>query len=503
MKNDLTVTYVSHACLRIDGEFGSLLCDPWFLNEPVYDYVLWKFPPAVIPPDVLLKNLDYLYITHSHEDHFHIPSINKIRRDIRVLLPEYTNHPCLRAQLVERVLREMGFHRITKIQPWETYLLGGNTPFTVVPSAKSRSHDWENSGFVLDHPGSRLINMNDNCDDEELCSEIHERWPGFDIGFIQTSSATVFPACYRMSGEAKEHAVSNKNETFTLHKRLIEMLSLQRIVPFAGDFGWYDDRYFSYNRQGRSTPKILENWIRRNYPDREVATLYPSDTWSVKTGVIRNHPDVDWGRHLDFVKVCKQKFQNKVDCYNAWIDASDRTNLLQRSRLHTDTINKHITQNGIVFSGRFRIVVEGDHSNFSFVLKANPQDGFAIDWEDRKPVDQSIYVSERLWAAILEGKIMWGMYQWATEIEEHVPYRLDLGRFWYWLEYNLDLGNKNSQAIMEPRLYPHLTGPTIRPQWGTMEFDDDWEFPWMNGREPVIRQTKPSRHTAAHETQPI
>ncbi|MCE3225432.1 MAG: Rieske (2Fe-2S) domain protein, partial [Nitrospira sp.] len=268
--NDLTVTYVSHACLRIDGPFGSLLCDPWFLNEPVYDYVLWKFPPAVIPPNVLLKDVDYLYITHSHEDHFHIPSINKIPRDIRVLLPEYTNHPCLRAQLVERTLREMGFHRITKLHPWETYLLGGNTPFTVVPSAKSRSHDWENSGFVIDHPGSRLINMNDNCDDEELCSEIHERWPDFDIGFIQTSSATVFPACYRMSREAKEHAVSNKNETFTLHKRLIEMLHLRRIVPFAGDFGWYDDRYFDYNRQGRSTPKVLENWIRQNYPDREV-----------------------------------------------------------------------------------------------------------------------------------------------------------------------------------------------------------------------------------------
>ncbi len=480
MSKDLTVTYVSHACLRIDGEFGSLLCDPWFLNEPVYDYALWKFPPAVIPPEVLLKDLDYLYITHSHEDHFHIPSINRIPRDIQVLLPEYANRPCLRAQLVERTMREMGFHRIRKIQPWETIHLGGITPFTVVPSAKSRAHDWENSGFVIDHPGTRLINMNDNCDDEELCSEIHSRWPTFEIGFVQTSSATVFPACYRMPPEAKEEAARNKCETFTLHKRLIEMLHLQRIVPFAGDFGWYDDRYFAHNWQGRSTPKILENWIRDNYPDRDVATLYPSDTWSISTGIVRNHPDVDWGQYLDFVRTCKQKLQKKVDYYNAWIDASDRTNLLQRSRLHTETINKHITQDGIVFSGRFRVIVEGDNSNFSFVLKANPQDGFVIDWEDAAPVDQSIYVPERLWAAILEGKIMWGMYQWTTEIKEHVPYRLDLGRFWYWLEYNLDLGNKNSQAIMNPKLFPYLTGPTIRPEWGTIEFEDDWEFPWLN-----------------------
>jgi len=40
---NLRVTYVSHACLKIEGQHGTLLCDPWFLNEPVYDYALWKF----------------------------------------------------------------------------------------------------------------------------------------------------------------------------------------------------------------------------------------------------------------------------------------------------------------------------------------------------------------------------------------------------------------------------------------------------------------------------
>jgi hypothetical protein len=103
---------------------------------------------------------------------------------------------------------------------------------------------------------------------------------------------------------------------------------------------------------------------------------------------------------------------------------------------------------------------------------------------------------------------MWGMYQWATEIEEHVPYRLDLGRFWYWLEYNLDLGNKNSQAIMEPRLYAGMAGPTIRPHWGAVEFEDEWDFPWMNHRaslpasDQLSRERSPAsmgRHRAEEE----
>ena len=92
----LEVTFVSHACLRIKGAFGSLICDPWILNEPVYNFSTWKFPAAIIPPEALIKDLDYLFITHSHEDHFHVPSLNYFPRDTQILLPEYVMHPGLR-----------------------------------------------------------------------------------------------------------------------------------------------------------------------------------------------------------------------------------------------------------------------------------------------------------------------------------------------------------------------------------------------------------------------
>lgn len=478
MMKDTQITFVSHACLRIEGVFGSLLCDPWFLNEPVYSYVLWKFPAAVIPPEKVVEDLDYLFISHSHEDHFHIPSLDYISRDIQILLPEYCHHSSIRAQTVERVLREMGFHRILKLLPWETHRLGEETELTVIPSAKSRDHDWENSGFVIEAPDCRMINMNDNVDDKELCQEIHNRFDRFDIGFIQTAGVTVYPACYKMSREEKELAALNRKENFTLHDRLISMLNLQRVMPFAGDFGWFDDRYFEGNWLGRSTPLILENWIKENYPDRQVTTLYPSDVWTITGGVVRNHPEIDWENYIDEVKKVKARFQKKVDHYAAWINASDRQNLQERSRNHLAQVGKWITQNYITFSARFRIAVEGELSNFSFVCKADPGNGFRIDWDDLDVVDQTIHVPERIWAALLEGKIMWNMYQWATQIEEHVPYRLDIGRFWYWMEYHVDLGNKNTQAIIEPRLYPDMDRPTIRPKHGVVEFEHDWNVPW-------------------------
>lgn len=158
--SDFKITYVSHASIRIDGAFGSLLTDPWILNEPVYDFSTWKFPAAVIPPS-RLTDVDYLYISHAHEDHFHIPSLDLFPRDVNILLPEYTWHPGLRAQTMERVLREMGFYNIIKMPPWTSLDLDERTRFTMLPSSPTKPQDWENSGFILEHPDCRMINMND------------------------------------------------------------------------------------------------------------------------------------------------------------------------------------------------------------------------------------------------------------------------------------------------------------------------------------------------------
>ena len=180
----LIVTYVTHACIKINGPFGGLLTDPWILNEPVYAFTTWKFPAAIMPPAEVQKNIDYVYLSHPHEDHLHIPSLNHLSRDLKILLPEYADYPCLRAQTVERTFREMGFHHIRKLKPFETIDLGRETYFTLIPAAKQKYWDWENSGFVLEHQGEKILNMNDCPSDPELYREVDKRFGEIDIGFV-------------------------------------------------------------------------------------------------------------------------------------------------------------------------------------------------------------------------------------------------------------------------------------------------------------------------------
>src|SRR3990167_6376921 len=102
---NIEITYISHACIKIKGEFGCLITDPWILNEPIYALTTWKFPAAIVHPKEVVKNVNYLYISHAHEDHLHVPSLCYFSRNVTIILPEFISYYGLRAEMIERTIR--------------------------------------------------------------------------------------------------------------------------------------------------------------------------------------------------------------------------------------------------------------------------------------------------------------------------------------------------------------------------------------------------------------
>lgn len=474
--DELHIEFVTHACLKMSGRFGTLICDPWILNEPVSNFVVWKFPKAVIPPREVIADVDTVYITHCHEDHFHVPSLDLFPRDVRFILPEFDTHPGLRAQTMERVLRAMGFYNILKVRSWESVDLGAGAKLTVVPSAKSRYYEWENSGFVLEYAGARILNMNDNISDPELCHEIREHFPeAFDIGFVQSCGTSMYPGCFRMSEEAMREEVRQRQISMADQRRMIDLIQPKVVAPIAGDFAWYNDEYFHNNWASRATPEVFRDLVRRDYPDRdiEVMVFYPGDTWTPRQGFTRNHPEIDWDNYVDAIRADIDVLRPKLDALIRWRDDVDLSRLEARTRDFTGLVERWITRNDIDFACRFKHRIEGPNSEFEFVLRASPEDGFSIAWDDDGPVDQTLYVPERIWAAVLEGKLLWTELQWNGLAEQHVEFRNEMARMWYWIEYYVGLNNKSVQGIIEPRLYPNLNRP-IDPSRGVFPMAGEW-----------------------------
>jgi len=82
------------------------------------------------------------------------------------------------------------------------------------------------------------------------------------------------------------------------------------------------------------------------------------------------------------------------------------------------------------------------------------------------------------------------MMQWASLNEQHVPYRLDIGRFWFWMEYYIDLNNRNCQVIIDPVQFGEKE-PRIRPAFGSFPMENDWQLPDLDSTDvPVQKRAK-------------
>ena len=98
------VTSVGHAGFRIDTKAGSILCDPWV--NPAYFASWFPFPDNSTLDWDALGDVDYLYVSHLHRDHFDPKTLREhVNKDAVVLLPDYP------VPDLQRELEKLGFHR--------------------------------------------------------------------------------------------------------------------------------------------------------------------------------------------------------------------------------------------------------------------------------------------------------------------------------------------------------------------------------------------------------
>jgi UDP-MurNAc hydroxylase len=66
----MRLTFLGHAGVLIETRHGSILCDPWF--HPAFFASWFPFPDnSGIDVDAL-REPDYLYVSHSHDDHLDV-----------------------------------------------------------------------------------------------------------------------------------------------------------------------------------------------------------------------------------------------------------------------------------------------------------------------------------------------------------------------------------------------------------------------------------------------
>jgi UDP-MurNAc hydroxylase len=231
----LSFEFIGNAGGIFTGRDGTrVLCDPWIANG-VFEGSWYHYPPHTTTPEDVL-DVDALYVSHLHPDHFDERFFH-FRKDIPILVLEH-GHNFLRRKLIE-----LGYTNLILIEDAETVSFKEFSITLFAPFTRNNFHDAEignliDSAMVIECDGVTAFNANDNTPTPETCAALRERFGTIDLAMINYNAAGPYPASFSnlsdLDKRSEHERVLNRNISY-MHS-LVETLQPRMVLPFAGAY---------------------------------------------------------------------------------------------------------------------------------------------------------------------------------------------------------------------------------------------------------------------------
>ncbi|MEL6496019.1 MAG: MBL fold metallo-hydrolase [Cyanobacteria bacterium J06623_7] len=176
---DVRIRYFGHACILIEADGVSILVDP-----------LISYPnPAGIPRysyEDLPDHLDYVLITHNHQDHVMFETLLQIRYKIgQVVIPK-SNRGSLIDPSLKLILQQLGFNNLLELDELETIALdqGQIVSLPVLGEHGDLNISAKNAYLIQLQGKSILCAADSNNIEPDLYRHLYSYFGDLDIMFI-------------------------------------------------------------------------------------------------------------------------------------------------------------------------------------------------------------------------------------------------------------------------------------------------------------------------------
>ena len=85
------IQYLGHASIHLKTDKTSIVTDPWFSKVGAYESSWFQFPDNTNIDFSWIDDLDYVCLSHEHQDHCDIEFLKKLNSDTKIVTANFTN----------------------------------------------------------------------------------------------------------------------------------------------------------------------------------------------------------------------------------------------------------------------------------------------------------------------------------------------------------------------------------------------------------------------------
>ena len=218
-----SLTYIGHAGWICSTRDFKCAFDPWLAEAGAFLDQWYPFPDNTnVDPHEVFKDLDFLYISHAHEDHLSENTLRYASRDTKIIIPDF------RDKTLHDKLSSLGFRSIHAVKEDEVVSMKGID----VRVIKDEAFIYNDSAILITDGSQKILNLNDcHADFSSLRREVGD----IDLLLLQASSANYWPCAYDYEETTKRKLGQKKRENTAFRaQKYAKILNARMTIPNAG-----------------------------------------------------------------------------------------------------------------------------------------------------------------------------------------------------------------------------------------------------------------------------
>jgi L-ascorbate metabolism protein UlaG (beta-lactamase superfamily) len=265
----MRLTLISHACWLIETADLTILTDPVF-GEVFYDSMATWCPSRRFNPDAL-PEIDAIFLSHPHHDHFDPPTLAGLARRVPMML-------CSSDADVVDACRRVGFETVHPIKNFQAFKIG-QTSLHITPAINSLESE---HGLLVTDPDARVWNAVDSAFKPEWLPLLRIDGRGLDVHLANFTPVLFHEAI-------ANGATHYPYEPYSRHLDTARLARAKLIVPGASGVSWlHRGAWMNHYLFPIKHQRFVED-VRGFENDSRAEICFPGDVIEILHGEPRVH----------------------------------------------------------------------------------------------------------------------------------------------------------------------------------------------------------------------